>query len=99
MYGFWLPNDPRGSWSETIRKWQLVRYGPATRTQARRALDALSPAERAMRDAARAALKYPPVTLTGTQVAAIARGVERQAAKKQLHDLGLFDPARSTLTW
>jgi len=22
-YGFWLPNDPRGSWSDTIRVYDL----------------------------------------------------------------------------
>ena len=22
MYGFWLPNDPRGSWSEYVRRWE-----------------------------------------------------------------------------
>ena len=22
-YGFWLPNDPRGSWSEFVRAWEL----------------------------------------------------------------------------
>lgn len=22
-YGFWLPNDPRGSWSDWVRKWEL----------------------------------------------------------------------------
>jgi hypothetical protein len=22
-YGFWLPNDPRGSWSNTVRKFSL----------------------------------------------------------------------------
>lgn len=30
MYGFWLPNDPRGSWSEFVRKWELVRFGKST---------------------------------------------------------------------
>ena len=22
-YGFWLPNDPRGSWSDFVRCWGL----------------------------------------------------------------------------
>ena len=30
MYGFWLPNDPRGSWSDFVRKWELVRFGRAS---------------------------------------------------------------------
>ena len=30
-YGFWLPNDPRGSWSDFVGKWELVRFGKATK--------------------------------------------------------------------
>jgi hypothetical protein len=22
--GFWLPNDPRGSWSEFVRRWERL---------------------------------------------------------------------------
>lgn len=25
MYGFWLPNDPRGRWSDFVRSWDLYR--------------------------------------------------------------------------
>ena len=33
MYGFWLPNDPRGSWSEFVGEWELFRAaGRATKT-------------------------------------------------------------------
>ncbi|MBL7220222.1 MAG: hypothetical protein ISS69_08915 [Phycisphaerae bacterium] len=35
-YGFWLPNDPRGSWSDYVRSWEVFRYGPATKTVPRR---------------------------------------------------------------
>jgi hypothetical protein len=28
MYGFWLPNDPRGSGSDYIASWEPFRYGP-----------------------------------------------------------------------
>ena len=27
-YGFWLPTDPRGSWSDFVRAWELFRFGP-----------------------------------------------------------------------
>lgn len=37
-YGFWLPNDPRGSWSGFVGSWELFRYGPATKTVERRSL-------------------------------------------------------------
>ena len=31
-YGFWLPNDPRGSWSDFVRSIELHRVGgPATK--------------------------------------------------------------------
>ena len=26
-YGFWLPNDPRGSWSSYVRSWELFLAG------------------------------------------------------------------------
>jgi hypothetical protein len=26
MYGFWLPNDERGSWSDFIGSWELLRF-------------------------------------------------------------------------
>ena len=29
-YGFWLPNDPRGSWSDFVGAWELLRFGRAT---------------------------------------------------------------------
>ena len=47
-YGFWLPNDPRGSWSEFVGSYDLYRYGPATKTEERRSL-AYDPHDRARR--------------------------------------------------
>ncbi|MGB2755780.1 MAG: hypothetical protein WBD75_12390 [Phycisphaerae bacterium] len=37
-YGFWLPNDPRGSWSVFVASWELSRFGKATKTEARRSV-------------------------------------------------------------
>jgi hypothetical protein len=34
-YGFWLPNDPRGSWSDFVGKWELVRFGRSTKSSDR----------------------------------------------------------------
>ena len=73
-YGFWLPNDPRGSWSQFVGKWELVRFGRTTRSLPRRALAELSRAELRQREEARKALKYPPVQLTGLQARAVGRG-------------------------
>jgi REP element-mobilizing transposase RayT len=71
MYGFWLPNDPRGSGSEA--SWELFRYGPATKTRGRRSV-AYRPHDRAAREQAKRALKHPPVILTGKQSLVAAQG-------------------------
>ena len=81
MYGFWLPNDPRGSWSETVRKWELIRFGPSTKSLERKSLDELTPAEKAQRDAARQSMVYPPVSLSDNQLDAIAEAFGSRAAK------------------
>jgi REP element-mobilizing transposase RayT len=80
-YGFWLPNDPRGSWSDFVRQWELVRFGKASRTALRRGLDELTAGELAQRDAARAALQYPPVRFTGVQARAIGTAFAEAARK------------------
>ncbi len=73
-YGFWLPNDPRGSWSDFVRAWELFLFGgPATRTRERRSL-ARDPHDVAKRLEAKRHLARPPVEFTGTQARAIARG-------------------------
>jgi REP element-mobilizing transposase RayT len=72
-YGFWLPNDPRGSWSEFVGSWELFRFGPATKVTTRQSL-ATRPHDRALREAAKQALKYPAVRFTGRQALAVSRG-------------------------
>lgn len=72
-YGFWLPNDPRGSSSDWVASWDLFRYGPATKVDTSESL-AHVPHDRALRRAAKEALKYPPVQLNGTQARAVGRG-------------------------
>jgi REP element-mobilizing transposase RayT len=75
-YGFWLPNDPRGSWSEFVAMWDLLRYGRATTTRSRRSV-AAAPHDRARRRAAKAALRYAPVRFTGRQALSISQGFRR----------------------
>ena len=77
-YGFWLPNDPRGSWSEFVHRWELVRFGRATRSLERRNLDEITPSEIAQRDAARQALKYRAVSFSGLQSREIGCGFNEQ---------------------
>src|SRR5690349_3226555 len=73
FYGFWLPNDPRGSWSEWVASWDLFRYGPATKVDTDESV-AHAPHDRIARQEAKKALRYPPVLLTGGQARAVARG-------------------------
>ena len=72
-YGFWLPNDPRGSWSDFVGAWDLFRYGRATKTTERHSL-AHREHDRNVRLDAKSSLKYPPVHFTGIQARAVARG-------------------------
>jgi REP element-mobilizing transposase RayT len=76
-YGLWLPNDPRGSWSTWIRRWELLRFGPATKVHTRRSV-ADAPHGGALRAAAKQALRYPEVSLSGRQALSAAMGF-RQA--------------------
>ena len=71
-YGFWLPNDERGSWSDFVGSWELLRFGKATTVDARALTRPPTVRSRAKRTAALAALKYPPVKLTGIQARAVA---------------------------
>jgi len=73
-YGVWLPNDPRGSWSEFVGKWELTPFGRTTRSLARRELIEFTDAELRRREAAQKTLKYPCVRFDGPQALAIGRG-------------------------
>ena len=77
-YGFWLPNDPRGSWSEFVGSWELLRFGRATKVQTRASV-AHVPHNRALRAAARKAIDFPPVSFSGVQARAIGNGFARAA--------------------
>jgi len=83
MYGFWLPNDPRGSWSDFVGSWELYRYGPATKTTERRSL-AYRPHDHQKRLEAKKALKRPPVVLTGLQARAVGIGFSNYCKKSGL---------------
>jgi REP element-mobilizing transposase RayT len=82
-YGFWLPNDPRGSWSDFVRSWELLRFGPATKTDERRSVAGV-PHDRAARLAAKAALRYPPVEFSGLQARSVGDGFALFAKKSGL---------------
>jgi REP-associated tyrosine transposase len=82
-YGFWLPNDPRGSWSDFVGSWDLFRYGAATKTNARRSV-AGAQHDRALRSATKRALKRPAVEFSGVQARAVGRGIAKYAARTGL---------------
>lgn len=75
-YGFWLPNDPRGSWSDFVGAWELYKFGPATKVTCRRSY-AHDPHDSSIRRAAKLAMKFPPVRFGDSQRNAIADGFAR----------------------
>ena len=79
-YGFWLPNDPRGSWSTVVRAFELRRFGPATKTNERRSV-AYEAHDRKLRFAAKRSLTRAPVRFTGVQARAVARGFGRSVER------------------
>ena len=72
-YGFWLPNDPRGSGSDRVTAPHLQRFGPAMKVQTKQSV-AHHYHDCAVRKAAKEQLKYPPVIFDGSQARAVARG-------------------------
>jgi len=72
-YGFWLPNDPRGSWSDHVRRYELLAFGPATKVTTRRSVAHIEH-DRAARETAKKALRFPPVVFTGIQAKLIGDG-------------------------
>jgi REP element-mobilizing transposase RayT len=73
-YGFWLPNNPRGSWSDFVASWDLYRYGgTATKTNETKSL-AARPHDQVRRLGAKKYLRRPPVRFNGVQARAVARG-------------------------
>jgi REP element-mobilizing transposase RayT len=75
-YGFWLPNDPRGSWSDFVRSWELSLFGPATKIDTDRSV-AGNAHDYQTRLAAKNALVREPVEFTGKQCQAIGNGFLR----------------------
>jgi REP element-mobilizing transposase RayT len=72
-YGFWLPNDPRGSWSKFVASWDLLKFGKATTVTTRRSVAHIQH-DVDRRRAAKMELRYSPVRFSGVQALSIARG-------------------------
>ncbi len=73
-YGFWLPNDPRGSWSWLVQNPDLREFGEATKVDTHRSVAGV-PHDRKKRLEAKEALDYPPVIFDGHQAKAIGSGI------------------------
>src|SRR5436190_10952887 len=83
-YGFWLPNDPRGSWSDFVGAWELfLAAGKATKTDERRSV-ARRTHDRERRLAAKESLSRPAVQFSGVQARAIGRSFADYVAKSAL---------------
>lgn len=73
-YGFWLPNDPRGSWSDYVRNWDLFyAAGGGTACGMRQSVAAVEHDQDSRRKA-KQNLTYPPMRFNAQQIAAIGRG-------------------------
>jgi REP element-mobilizing transposase RayT len=79
-YGFWLPNEPRGSWSDVVRKWELLLHGRATKVDTRRSV-ADRPYDRDWKRHVKSALDYPPVEFNGIQCREIGEGFASEVKK------------------
>src|SRR5262249_3068598 len=78
-YGFWLPNDPRGSWSSVVRAPNLRAFGPATGGGHRRSVAGVAHDIRVRRQA-KGALKSPPVVFDVSQALSVAPGFAEMVA-------------------
>lgn len=75
VYGFWLPNDDRGSGSTRVRSQHIYKAGgEATKVHTTHSI-AHQPHNVRLQRIAKEALKYPAVQLTGVQARAVARGI------------------------
>jgi len=85
-YGFWLPNDPRGSCSTFVGSRELFRFGK-TKTVSTRQSVADAPHDKKLRHLAKRSLQRKAVVFSGIQARAIARGF---AATVEKYDLPIW---------
>ncbi len=77
-YGFWLPNDQRGSWSDFVAAWELRLLGPKTKGIER---PELTEEQEQWQRNAKAKLSYPEVILDGQQAKEVGRGFAKAVQK------------------
>src|SRR3954453_7765596 len=86
-YGFWLPNEPRGSWSDFVRSWELYTFGPATKVDTHRSV-AKRPYDHNRKQQMQSALKCDPVLFTGEQARIL--GMSFQRVTYPIHALAIM---------
>lgn len=79
-YGFWLPNDPRGSGSNYVGGSTLYQFGAATHVDTTHSIAAQTHDQHA-RLTAKQHLNYPAVRFTGRQALCIAKAFGGYAAQ------------------
>src|SRR5438045_2673651 len=91
-YGFWLPNEERGSGSDFVRAEHLTKFGPANPVCTRRSV-AYEPFDPEIPRLARESLRYPHVELTGLQARAVGRGFANEISRYggTLHACAIMD--------
>jgi hypothetical protein len=74
-YGFWLPNEPRGPWSDFVPSWELFRFGPATKVDTHRSV-AHRRYDRSLKRDMQRAVKHGPVRFTGEQARIVGMSLQ-----------------------
>jgi REP element-mobilizing transposase RayT len=82
-YGFWLPNDERGSYSTEVWAPRLQRFGATVDPGTTRSV-AKRPFDRARRDEARSELKYPAVKFNAAQRTVISLAIGQVITEYEL---------------
>src|SRR5438874_8140217 len=83
-YGFWLPNDPRGSGSKYVGGKNLLPFGKATFLTDRKHSVAGQRHDAQKRLAAKQALLWPAVVFTGEQAKTIGQGFGEYVRKRRI---------------
>ena len=83
-YGFWLPNDPRGSWSRYVGSRSLHQFGPATKVNTTHSL-AKNRHDHKQRLAAKQKMIHPPIQLSGIQARSVALGIAHAIKDSDYH--------------
>ena len=91
-YGLWLPNNPRGSWSDFVGAWEPARYARTTKTHTRRSVAAV-PHDCRARRVAKSALEHPPRSFHRHPGPLHRARARRSDCEIRFDRLGLFDPA------